>query len=243
MVKYDNILKAIEDYTVKCKVTLKSVKEAIGPILEGWARDGENGIDVEWAMDIISHFYRDEYNAQKGKVFIMRDDGSRSEIVNTDDRRDFPSNTETPENYSVTNALLIRSDPKGTALPSNFDIRQQIESQSTLGVLINNGGITLTYNKGQSQSNVNVNSPLYNRDKWLSDQFWTDRDTNGVQKTWEQMKAGKISHEEANAQLKKHYVKDTNGVRSKAGTNRVNRDYMDKNVPIETQYVEIEKYH
>ena len=221
MVKYDNILKAIEEYTVKCSVTLKGIKSQLAELFDDWTvriRAGEDGEETyyDMALDQISRFYRDNYNNPDAVKTGFR----MGDLV-----------------------ILMRNSPNGTALPTQKDLREQATYTTPLvfGVVCNKNGLTVTNKMDNvSPKSTDFNAPIFIRDSGLERGFWNRERENGVYEIRQDMKAGKISRDEANQEIQKVFV-DYVDNDSTAQSTSLTRDFKKNNIPIESKYTKIKK--
>lgn len=202
---------------IKCSVTLKGIKSAIRPLMEGWAvpSDNPNGA-LEDFIDEIAHFYRDNYNNDK------------------------PVNTTITHDESGLSLKMI-NNPNETAYPTGDDYLDQVREDADFMLKIDDKGLCISYKSGYIDPNSkrvrNQAGMIYNS---IDKSMWAGKHENGAEDYWVQMRNGIITRDECNAGLQKVFnneikahmkplVKDINGLRKRSNT------------PIELKYTEIER--
>ena len=225
MVRYDNIIKAIEEYTIKCSVTLKSVRGALETLLEGWVRQIRVGTgegepienSYEQFLDVVSRFYRDNFN-------------SKNPVDQT---------------VSIGNGLSIRllKVPDEASMPSHREFRDAVRNSDDFLVKIDNQGLSVTRNSGGAdQRSVSFNGPIQAQRNGVIKTMWDNKFDNGAEKTWQSMKDGKISRKECNAQIRK-IIEKTQMSEMSGGTKYLSNTWKRNKVPLEIRHTEIKKSH
>lgn len=166
MVKYNIILKAIDNYLNKCHITLKSIKEQIeGLIFEISETDEEYNI----LMEHIPRFYRDYYNAPIEHLFgydvngnIYTQDGDETSVRFTEEQ-----DITMEDNYGLF--LSMHNHPTDINFLSFSDIGLSSKDKyrtmynvvvTKKGIAINKQDRNWNYN---DESSLNKESQRFNR--------------------------------------------------------------------------------
>lgn len=139
--KYEYILKAIEQELQKCTVTLKSIRKQISPIIKN-ITDSEE--EYETLMNTISYWYRDHWNSEKEYLQYLTYDGKSYE---TSGKENIVDVTDEMQEHKGEYLLSIHNHPNGSCLQSQGDI----DTQATLtlekyGITIGKDGVIINKN-------------------------------------------------------------------------------------------------
>lgn len=175
MVKYKYIIEAIDDYTIKCSVTLKSVKAQIEPLVKQLAR---NTNEYEYMMENIPRFYRDTYKSDSTTIYCRSKDYNRNWLENPEEEHEEWESTmrghwnsipqkakEVGERDGFQIIMTNKTDwHGGISYPDSNDLNRMGLYNSKFLVVCGDDGLTITRN----------DTPVVRGDVWRPDRFSND---------------------------------------------------------------------
>ena len=199
---------------IKCHVSLKSVKDALGPLLEGWVAESEypDG-SYEQFMDLVSRFYRDNFNSKKP----------------------------VDQTVSFGNGISMRmiKMPDEASMPSHKEFRDTVKNSDDFLLKIDDKGLSVTRNKGgANQRSAGFNGPIHVQRDGVIKTMWDNKFDNGAEKVWQSMKNGEISRKECNTQIRK-IIENTQKSEMTGGTKYLSNAWSRNNVPLEIRHASI----
>ena len=262
MVKYENIIKAMEITVVKPQ----KIYEAIHPIMKMLFpkdqlkkeyrlpekmpyTDEEYNADLAWYEDYIIEHYRKYCNRGKNNspMTIIRTDGAKPHSTPENKRLMYP-NGETingnAETFGIRNELFLRNTmtPEGEdPLYSNqTDLQYQARHNIRLMVKYNPTGMTLTKLEGEIDSeDVTFNKIIKERDIQSYMDFENMKRDNGLEELLIKMNDKEIPPVKAMEKVKELYVNETNRNNINKITEFLNQTFKDNDIPITTYYVKL----
>ncbi len=139
--KYEYILKAIEQELQKCNVSLKHIREQISPTIKN-ITDSEE--EYETLMNTISYWYRDHWNSEKEHLQYLTYDG---ESYETSGEENIVDVTDEMKEHKGEYLLSIHNHPNGTCLQSQGDINTQATlTLEKYGITIGKDGVMINKN-------------------------------------------------------------------------------------------------
>lgn len=234
MVKYEHIIKAVEDYLRKCTVTLKEVRSHIIGLVESIATTPE---DVEPLIDTITHFYRDTYN--KPKEYLICRDYNGNEWFNESD--DVYNAVEVPEEAyeeGQKNGLMfsIHNHPDGSAFPSPDDSAINVEQNEEYSIIVGKKEITIT-KQDTNPDDAYIVEDVGRRHYFKHFNIMREANYDGIRNITDKISSGKIPVDEGQKELNKKvnkYVKENMGEM----VNDLNKMYKGNGVDITVSYVQ-----
>ena len=239
----------------KCHVSLKQVRTAITPVIEGFLRNVNYGeriedwteddfqAEMEWYIDKIARFYRDNATKKESRMLVHRADGSLRYPNGSNngypiEGRDGTANLRGEGGLFLRNSYRANGT-EGMVMPTRRDLEYQINNSLEISAKVNNKGLTLTHVNGNVNTNgANFQGIMSARASGLQSRAWANKRNNGIQKIVNDRNDKKISNSETQRRLKKALINQANTDAERESRN-LSRDFANANIPIESVYVQV----
>lgn len=248
MVSYNRILDVIEDYTTKCSITLKGVREQISGFIQDIT---DNQEDYDLLMDTIPHFYRDYWNKKIENMSCYLKDYKQTEFSNYTNTGDDISVDMPPIVRTLLSndlfidegiRMAIHNHPSGTSFQSMGDYMTQATYTTKYNITVSDDGITIS----KLDANLYEVDPLdvmigmAGFEEGRNQYFYNNQEQYGIDKIKDNVQKGKMTEDEGQEALNKifsQYINDN----IDSETDRVNDMFSYQNIPISVYHMDIKK--
>lgn len=247
-IRYKYLLEAITDYTTKCSVTLKSVREQIKELIKDIADTQE---DYDLLMENIPRFYRDYRNANKEHIECHRKDYNMTEFetyynVGDENAVEMPTTLK----ILLSNDLFIdegvraslHNHPSGTSFQSLGDYLNQATYTIKYNITISDEGITIS--KLDAKLNevdpLNMMIIMAGFENGRNQYFYNNQNQYGIDKLKEKAQSESITPDESQEELNNIFTKYINE-NIETETKKVNDMFKFQDIPINVYHLDIKK--
>lgn len=245
MVKYNYILKIIEQETLKTHYSLKAIKEQISPILKK-ITDTQEEYDI--LMKEIPYFYREYWNKGKENLNIIDNNKEKIDpILGENHCVTFPDDiVKQAEKEGLF--LTIHNHPNATSIQSDGDYYCIASLGIKYGISISKDGIVISKNTYGKASEDYADKVLISWSKWhqnMKNEVWNTKEGKEINDWWQQIpfdvmfgdRSNEISqelHEKEKKMFKGYVLKNMD-----KEVNLLNKQYKTDDIPISMSYIKI----